>query len=114
LQKRWRRRHHTYATAFVAAVVLAAAIASPTGAGGKGAIVVRGVQHEPGSCDTGNGYLMTGPLDGCWWIDPFDVHRPQDTDKSHNMRPRRRHGAHGQCRGAHMTSAPTSTGGTNC
>jgi len=42
--------------------------------------------------DYGNRNLMTGPLEGCWLIDTFDVHRPQDTDNvAPRPSPRRRH-----------------------
>ena len=37
----------------------------------SGTTIVRGVQREAGSCRDG-GYLMTGSLVGCWWIDTFE------------------------------------------
>ncbi len=58
----------------ITAGVLLVALVAPTvsGAGG-GATVVRGVQHEYGSCGNADGYLMEGSLVGCWWVDTFDV-----------------------------------------
>lgn len=56
----------------VAAFVLATTVPVTVSAG-KGATIVRGVQHEYGSCGNGTGYLMTGDLEGCWWIDTFNV-----------------------------------------
>jgi len=57
----------------LAAFVLATTIPVTVSAAGKGATIVRGVQHEYGSCGNGTGYLMTGDLEGCWWIDTFNV-----------------------------------------
>ncbi|MBI3745117.1 MAG: hypothetical protein HY264_01055 [Chloroflexi bacterium] len=42
-------------------------------AGGQGATVVRGIQHEYGSCGDADGYAMDGALVGCWWVDTFEV-----------------------------------------
>ncbi len=57
----------------MAAFVLATTIPVTVSAAGRGATIVRGVQHEYGSCGNGTGYLMTGDLEGCWWIDTFNV-----------------------------------------
>ena len=57
----------------VAMAILSAAIPSAFAASGSGAIVVRGIQGEYGSCGDSDGYAMTGALVGCWWVDTFDV-----------------------------------------
>jgi hypothetical protein len=57
----------------IATVLLAAVVPGTVGAAGQGATVVRGIQHEFGSCGNGDGYLMEGALDGCWWVDTFEV-----------------------------------------
>jgi hypothetical protein len=68
------RDHRGRLAAALAAVALLAAMApSMALAGGRGAIVVQGIQHEYGSCGNGEGYLMTGSVDGCWWVDTFEV-----------------------------------------
>ncbi len=55
------------------AVVAASAAPITVQADGRGATIVRGIQHEYGTCGDGTGYLMTGDLQGCWWIDTMDV-----------------------------------------
>ena len=55
-------------------------LAGAAQAGGGGTTIVRGIQHEAGSCRDG-GYLMTGDLEGCWWVDTFVSNT--DPDKSH-------------------------------
>jgi hypothetical protein len=69
-----------------AALLLAVAVAAPAAAGGQGAIVVRGIQDEYGSCeDHGDaGYLMTGDLQGCWVVETFVV-KSQFDGKAHLM-----------------------------
>lgn len=57
----------------VAAAILSAVVPSTFAAAGNGAIVVRGIQGEYGSCGDNDGYAMTGALVGCWWVDTFDV-----------------------------------------
>ena len=57
----------------VAAGLLAAIIPATALAGGGGATVVRGVQGEYGSCGNDDAYVMHGSLEGCWWVDTFDV-----------------------------------------
>lgn len=66
------RRGAMVAVAAVA-VAVAAAVPVTVEAGGRGATIVRGIQHEYGTCGGGTGYLMTGDIEGCWWIDTFDV-----------------------------------------
>jgi len=61
------------AAAVVLAAGMLAAVPLTASAAGGGAIVVRGVQLEFGSCGNGEGYAMTGSLNGCWWVDTFDV-----------------------------------------
>ena len=62
------------ATIVVAAALLAAIVPASAVAAGHGATIVRGIQHEFGSCGTNNdGYAMEGALVGCWWVDTFDV-----------------------------------------
>lgn len=53
----------------IAAVALAATIPLTVSAGGQGSTIVQGIQHAYGTCGNGTGYLMTGDLQGCWWID---------------------------------------------
>jgi hypothetical protein len=74
------------AIAAAAALLLVVALAAPVAAAGNGAIVVRGIQHEYGSCtDNGDaGYLMTGDLEGCWVVETFDV-KSQFDGKAHFM-----------------------------
>ena len=51
-----------------------AALGAPAAmAADRGAVAVRGVQGEYGSCGNDDGYSMTGSLVGCWWVDTFDV-----------------------------------------
>jgi hypothetical protein len=58
----------------VMAGMLAAVVPITVLAAGGGATIVRGIQHEYGSCGTNNdGYAMEGALVGCWWVDTFDV-----------------------------------------
>ena len=70
----------------LATVALLVGAAAPVAAAGSGAIVVRGIQHEYGSCeDAGDaGYLMTGDLEGCWVVVTFDV-KSQFDGKAHFM-----------------------------
>ena len=69
-----KNRRGRLAVACTAVALVAALAPSLALAGGRGATVVRGVQHEFGSCgENDDGYLMTGSLDGCWWVDTFDV-----------------------------------------
>lgn len=71
------RRHisraRRVAATLSAAVLLALVVTSTVGAAGGGATIVRGIQHEYGSCGNSDGYLMTGALDGCWWVDTFEL-----------------------------------------
>ena len=57
----------------VAAGLLAAIIPGTALGAGGGATITRGIQHEYGSGGNDDGYLMTGALEGCWWVDTFDV-----------------------------------------
>jgi hypothetical protein len=68
-------RHRRQAAVIATTIALVAAFAPSIAlAGGRGATIVRGIQHEYGSCGLSNdGYLMTGSLDGCWWVDTFEV-----------------------------------------
>lgn len=59
--------------------LLAAMLTTGAVAAGSGTTIVRGIQHEAGSCEDG-GYLMTGDLEGCWWVDTFETR--SDPDKS--------------------------------
>jgi hypothetical protein len=62
--------------ATIVAVGLLAVVVPGTALGaGGGATVVRGIQHEFGSCQIEgvDGYLMDGSLTGCWIIDTFEV-----------------------------------------
>ncbi|MEA2577832.1 MAG: hypothetical protein QOD78_1420 [Chloroflexota bacterium] len=61
------------AAIIVAALMVATIVPGTASAAGPGATVVRGVQHEYGSCGNGDGYLMDGALVGCWWVDTFVV-----------------------------------------
>jgi hypothetical protein len=62
------------ATIVVAAAMLAAIVPASAAAADRGATIVRGIQHEYGSCGKDNdGYAMEGALVGCWWVDTFDV-----------------------------------------
>lgn len=61
------------AATIIAVVMLAAVVPGTVGAAGNGATVVRGIQHEYGSCGNADGYLMDGALEGCWWVDTFEV-----------------------------------------
>ena len=63
------------AVAILAVGLLAAVVPGTALAAGNGATVVRGIQHEFGSCqiDGVDGYLMDGSLTGCWIIDTFEV-----------------------------------------
>ena len=56
-----------------AGTLLVALLAPTVVAAGGGTTVVRGVQHEYGSCGNADGYLMEGSLVGCWWVDTFIV-----------------------------------------
>ena len=72
------RNHHLArgrraAAAIVVAVGLLAVSTGTVAAGGRGATVIRGIQHEYGSCGNDDGYLMEGSLTGCWWVLTFDV-----------------------------------------
>ena len=69
-----RNRRGRLATALTTVALVAALAPSMALAGGGGATIVRGIQHEYGSCGVnGDGYLMTGSLEGCWWVDTFEV-----------------------------------------
>jgi hypothetical protein len=70
-----RARRTRRAVAILAVGLLAAVVPSSALAAGSGATVVRGIQHEFGSCqvDGVDGYLMDGSLTGCWIIDTFEV-----------------------------------------
>lgn len=57
----------------MAAVALASTIPLTVSAGGNGSTIVQGIQHAYGTCGNGTGYLMTGDLQGCWWIDTMEV-----------------------------------------
>ena len=61
--------------AILAVGLLAAVVPASAQAAGGGATVVRGIQHEFGSCQIEgvDGYLMDGSLEGCWIIDTFVV-----------------------------------------
>src|SRR6478735_7031157 len=63
------------AVAILAVGLLAAVVPGSALAAGNGATVVRGIQHEFGSCqiDGVDGYLMDGSLTGCWIVDTFEV-----------------------------------------
>jgi hypothetical protein len=66
----------------LAAMLLSLLIPGTAAAGGSGSLAITGIQHEFGSCG-GDGYLMTGDLEGCWWITSFE----SKTDESrHNVR----------------------------
>jgi hypothetical protein len=68
-----RRTRRAIALATVA--LLAVVVPGTALAAGGGATVVRGIQHEFGSCqlDGVDGYLMEGSLSGCWIVDTFEV-----------------------------------------
>jgi hypothetical protein len=67
------RAIRTRAASTIAAVMLIALVApSAALAGGSGATIVRGIQGAAGSCEDG-GFLMTGSLEGCWWIETFET-----------------------------------------
>lgn len=59
-------------TGAISTVLLVAAFAPATALAG-GATPARGIQHAFGTCGDGQGYLMTGDLEGCWYVDTFDV-----------------------------------------
>jgi len=63
------------AVAVLAVGLLAAVVPASAQAAGGGATIVRGIQHEFGSCQIEgvDGYLMDGALEGCWIIDTFVV-----------------------------------------
>jgi hypothetical protein len=62
-----------------AAFLVVAMIPASASAAGARATIARGIQHEFGSCgSTNDGYAMTGSLQGCWWVDTFDV-KPMPT-----------------------------------
>jgi hypothetical protein len=69
-----KARHGRHAALIATTLALVAALAPSIALAGGGAIVVGGIQHEYGSCgENSDGYLMTGSLDGCWWVDTFEV-----------------------------------------
>ena len=73
-----------WASRALAATMLLALALPATVAAGSGALVVRGIQLEYGSCgENSDGYEMTGDLVGCWWITDF---QPQTPDDRHNLR----------------------------
>ena len=58
----------------VAVGLIAAMIPGSAAASGSGATIARGIQHEYGSCGVNHdGYAMSGSLEGCWWVDTFDL-----------------------------------------
>ena len=59
--------------------LLAALLTTGAVSARSGATIVRGIQHEAGSCRDG-GYAMTGALEGCWWVDTFNTR--SDPDRS--------------------------------
>ena len=68
-------RRTRQALAVLAVGLLAVVVPGTALAAGGGATVVRGIQHEFGSCqiDGVDGYLMDGSLTGCWIVDTFEV-----------------------------------------
>lgn len=59
------------ARALIAAALVSLLIPA-LAAAANGAAVVRGTQLAYGTCgELGDGYAMTGDLDGCWWITDF-------------------------------------------
>ena len=71
-----RRTARRTAQFIVAVGLIAAVIPGSAAAAGSGATIVRGIQHEYGSCGINHdGYAMTGSLEGCWWVDTFDLKR---------------------------------------
>jgi hypothetical protein len=75
-----RTRRTWRAIALATVGLLAVAVPGSALAAGGGATVVRGIQHEFGSCriDGVDGYLMEGSLSGCWIVDTFEV-KPMPT-----------------------------------
>jgi hypothetical protein len=78
------RVHHPHRIGRRAAVpLIVALVASFVSAGAvaarSGATILRGDQLAAGTCEDG-GYLMTGSLEGCWWIDTFET--SSDPDKA--------------------------------
>ena len=73
MSRQGTRRLRRTSVVLVAAVVLAATIPLSVSAGGKGSTIVQGIQHAYGTCGDGTGFLMTGDLQGCWWIDTTEV-----------------------------------------
>lgn len=67
------RRLRRAGVVLMAAFALATTIPVTVSAAGQGSTIVRGIQHAYGTCGDGTGYLMTGDLEGCWWIDTVDV-----------------------------------------
>jgi len=81
--RRGDRRGRWAAFALVGAVAIGAALpVAAMAAHGRGATIVRGTQLAYGTCGDGTGYLMTGALDGCWWIDTFE---PRTDPSSHTL-----------------------------
>ena len=70
-----KARRTRRAVAILAVGLLAAVVPGSALAAGSGATVVRGIQHEFGSCAIKgvDGYLMDGSLTGCWIVDTFEV-----------------------------------------
>ena len=70
-----RARRTRRVVAILAVGLLAAVVPGTALAAGSGATVVRGIQHEFGSCriEGVDGYLMDGSLTGCWIVDTFEV-----------------------------------------
>ena len=63
------RRLRRAIVVLMAAFAMAVTIPLTVSAGGTGSTIVQGIQHAYGSCGDGTGYLMTGDLEGCWWVD---------------------------------------------
>ena len=76
--RRWAAR------SLLGATLLSLMLPGVVGAAGTGALVVRGIQLEYGSCGANSdGYEMTGDLVGCWYITDF---QPQSAESNHNLR----------------------------
>src|SRR5262245_44958935 len=77
-------RRRVFASALAAAMLLAGGLTATTSAACSGAIVVRSLQQAYWTCGPNqDGYLMTGDLDGCWWITEFTPTPESKTGKSH-------------------------------
>ena len=96
-----RARRTRRVVAILAVGLLAAVVPGTALAAGSGATVVRGIQHEYGSCgERLDGYLMDGSLDGL--LVGRHVRGQADARAGNDARPR--HGAfHGVARGVYGT-----------